>query len=94
MSKLTSQLQVPGLARERLAELTAQAKRFGITPQIYARELIEEGLAMQREARTKTLDAILSPLRDSVGEVDEEEFDSLVKRARARYRKRLGLKKG
>jgi len=49
---------------------------------------------MRREARGKTFDQILAPLRDSVREVDEAELDRLVKRARGRYRRRLGLKKG
>ena len=94
MSRSTAQLEVTGLARERLAELAAQAKRLGVTPQNYARELIEEGLAIRREARSKTFDQILAPLRESAGEVNEAELDRLVKRARGRYRRSLGLKKG
>ena len=85
-------LQVPGLGSRRLAELTAQASSLGMTPQRYARELIEEGLAMEREARTKSFDEILVPLRRSAGEIDEAELDRLVDRARTRHHERLTRK--
>ena len=57
-----------------------------MTPQRYAKELIEEGLDLEREAKHKTFDQILAPLRNSVGEVDEMELDRLVERASARHR--------
>jgi hypothetical protein len=57
-----------------------------MTPQRYAKELIEEGLDLEREARSKSFDEILAPLRESAGKVDEGELDGLVDRARARHR--------
>jgi DNA polymerase/3'-5' exonuclease PolX len=89
----TPLLQVPGLGSKRLAELAEQAKSLGMTPQDYARELIQDALALEREARNLTFEEILGPLRSTAGKVDEDELDRLVDQARTQYHKKLGRKK-
>jgi hypothetical protein len=81
----TMPLQVSGLGSKRMAELASRARSLGMTPQRYARELIEEGLALAREARARSFDDILAPLRQTAGEIDDAELDGLVDRARTRH---------
>lgn len=75
----------PRLGKRKIAELTAKAKRLGMTPQRYLRQLIEEDLALDRKARNTTFAELMGPGR----EVDEEELDRLVDDARTRYHRQI-----
>jgi hypothetical protein len=46
----TATIQLPPLTKQGMAELLAKAKRLGIEPGEYAKLLVEDGLAFQREA--------------------------------------------
>jgi nucleoside-specific outer membrane channel protein Tsx len=74
-------LEVKGLPREAMAELTSKANRLGITPEQYVRELVQEDLALDKKARTTTLSQLMGPGRD----VDEVELDKVVNEVRKRY---------
>lgn len=80
-----ARLRAIQLDAKRLAELSAQAKQLGMTPASYARELIERGLAMEQEARTKSFDEILAPLRATKAEPADDALDMLVDQARSRH---------
>ena len=84
MSATTDKLQVPRLAKNKMAELETKAKSLGMTPQRYVRLLIEQDLNLDRKARTTTFDELMGPGR----EVDEQELDQLVDEAKARHHKR------
>ena len=72
-----------------MSELVEQAKRAGMTPEGYVRHLVEENLAIARDARTKTFAAIMGPGR----EVDEAELDQLVEASKTRYHRRTTKKR-
>ncbi len=74
-------LELRGLDRREMRDLTAQARRLGLTPEDYVRRLVEENLALAREAREKTFTELTRPGRA----VDEAEVDQLVERAKARH---------
>ncbi len=66
-----------------MSALTNRAKRLGMTPEGYVKQLVEEDLAIAQEARTKTFAEILGPGT----EVDEAEVDRLVELAKTQHHK-------
>ena len=89
METTVTSLQLKGLGRKAMTELTSKAKRLGITPERYVKELVREDLALDRRARTTTFYELLGPGR----EVDEAELDELVDAARTRHYQRTGKRK-
>jgi len=82
-------LEVKGLGRCKLDELARKARRLGLTPEKYVKRLVEEDLAISHEARTKTFAEIMGPGQ----EVDEEELDRLVERAKTRHHERASKRR-
>jgi hypothetical protein len=74
-------LRVTGLSQRKLSALAERAKRCGLTPERYVKQLVERDLEISEEARTKTFAEIMGPGQP----VDEEELDRLVERARNRF---------
>lgn len=66
-----------------MSELVAKAKRMGMNPGDFAKRLIEDGLAFQREAEESSFAQIMGPVRDAAGHVDDAEIQKLVETARA-----------
>jgi hypothetical protein len=73
-----------------MAQLLAKAKRMGVRPEDFARRLIEDGLALQREAEESSFAEIMDPVRRAAGTVDEAEIVSLVKKTRTTRRSSNG----
>jgi len=69
-----------------MKELVVKAKRLGIEPQEYAKRLVEEALAFQREAETFSFAQIMAPVREASGSVDDTEIIRLVETARSAHR--------
>lgn len=69
-----------------MAQLLARAKDLGVPPEDYARQLIEDGLALQREAESMTIGQIMAPVRQAAGTVDDAEIVRLVESARTDHR--------
>jgi hypothetical protein len=89
MAATATSLQVKGLGRQAISELTSKAKRLGMTPERYIKELVQEDLALDRKARTTTLSELMGPGRD----IDEAELDKLVEAARTRHHRRTARKR-
>jgi hypothetical protein len=70
------------LGKKSMAQLVARAKGLGLPPEDYARQLIEDGLALQREAESMSIGQIMAPVRKATGAVDESEILALVENAR------------
>ena len=70
----TTTIQLKGLGQKALAELASKAKRQGMTPERYLRELVQEDLSLDRKAKTTTLSELMGPGR----KVDEAELDKLI----------------
>lgn len=75
-------LQLPPLTKNSMAQLIARAKRMRMPPEDYAKRLVEDGLALQREAEEMTFAQIMGPVREAAGTVDDVEIVKLVKKAR------------
>jgi hypothetical protein len=76
-----------------MAQLVAKAKRMGVPPEDYAKRLVEDGLAFQREAENTSFAQIMKPVRKASGTVDEAEIVKLVEKARSDYHRSAGRKK-
>ena len=60
---------------------------MGMPPEDYAKRLLEDELALQREAEKMTFAEIMAPVRQDAGTVEEAEIVKLVDKARtAHYR--------
>ena len=96
MATTASTLQVSGLGKQKLATLRDQAKAHGLSAEAYARQLIEEGMSLERRARTESFDELFAPVqaRFRSSGMTEPELDELVDRAKSRRPQRAGGKKG
>ena len=88
-------IQVTGLGKEKLARLKKQAERLGLSAERYARQLIEDGLSLDEQARTKSFDHLFAPAQARFHEsgMTEGELDRLVDAARDRHHQRTSRKK-
>ena len=81
----TAALRLSPLTKQRMTELVAKAKRLGIEPGDYARQLIEDGLAFQCGAENSSFAQIMAPVREAAGSVDDAEILKLVEAGRGRH---------
>jgi hypothetical protein len=90
MSSASSTIQVTGIARKKLHALRSQAKAAGVTAEIYAKQLIEEGVSLEQQARSRTFDELYAPAQERFRKsgMKEDELNTLVDAARARHNRR------
>jgi hypothetical protein len=93
----TAKLEIRGLGlgKQKMIALTAKAKRLGLTPSRYVRQLVEDDLAIENDAQSMTLAQIMAPVRKEFREsgMTEKELDAIVNGARSRRRPRSSAKK-
>ena len=70
-----------------MSRLVARARDIGIPPEDYARQLIEDGLDLQRQAESSSFAEIMKPVRQAAGDVDESAITGLVDGARGPRRR-------
>jgi len=73
-----------------MAQLVAKARRLGVAPEDYAKLLVEDGLAFQREAEETSFAEIMGPVRTTSGNIDDSEIVKLVEKAKAVHPKKNG----
>lgn len=90
MATALATMRVKGLPRRDVAELKAQAKRLGVSPEEYLRDIVRDRLAIARAARRKTFAELAAPMRRDFERsgMTEADLDALVDRARTRYHAR------
>jgi hypothetical protein len=74
--------RIPPVAKQSMTRLLAEAKRAGVSPEEYARNLVEDALALQREAEDLTFEQIMRPVRRATGKVSDAEIVRIVHKAR------------
>jgi len=81
-------LEISGLGKRKLTALAAKAKRLGLTPARYVRQLVEDDLAIESDARSTTLAQIMAPVRKEFRESGTTggQLDKIVNAARRRRR--------
>jgi len=88
MASPKSTLTIKGLRKGQMVGVAQRAGKLGMTPERYVRHLVEEDLAISKEAKTKTFDELMGPGR----KVDEREIDRLVEAAKTKYHQRAARK--
>ena len=92
----TAKLEISGLrlGKQKMTALAAKAKRMGLSPARYVKQLVEEDLAIDSAAQSMTLAQIMAPVRKEFREsgMTEEELSTIVEAARSR-RQRTSAKK-
>jgi hypothetical protein len=86
-------IKLPPLKKQSMTELVSKARRMGMAPGEYAKRLIEDGLALQREAEESSFGQIMGPVRDAAGDVDDAQVVRLVEAARAEHHSSARRKK-
>jgi hypothetical protein len=83
MTTTSTVLRVNYLAPRQAAAVKRKAERLGLSVDDYIRQLIEDDLALDRKARTTSLDELATPFRKALKGVSDDEIDRIVKNARA-----------
>ena len=93
----TAKLEIGGLGlgKLKMIALAAKAKRLGLSPARYVKQLVEEDLAIESDAQSMTLAQIMAPVQKEFREsgMSEEELNTLVSAARSRRRRASSGKK-
>ena len=92
MNRTSAVLQERDLSSRDLSAIRVKSRKLGLTVAQYLKQLIEDDLALDQEAQTKSLDELAAPFRKAFAGVDEEQLDQLVARAR-RQTKRARAKR-
>ncbi len=88
MAMTTTLLRLTDLPARQLTALKRKARRLGITPESYIRQLIEEDLALDEQASRASLDELATPFRKAFQNASEADIDATVNAARRRYGRR------
>lgn len=90
-----TKIEVSGLGKTKLAALREQAKTLGMSAERYARQLIEDGILLERIARTKSFDELFAPAQAEFREsgMTHIQLTRLVADARKRHASNTSRKK-
>jgi hypothetical protein len=80
-------IEISGLEKGELAALRRVARKLGLSPETYARQLVKDGLALEQRARTTSFDKLYADVqaRFDAARVNEKQLDHLVDQARSRH---------
>lgn len=95
MAGTAATIRVSGIQKHKLAALRKQARALGMSTEGYARQLIEEGLILERRARSNSFDELFGPVRERfrASGMSDNELDKLVDGARTRHQRRTSRRK-
>jgi hypothetical protein len=95
MDSSASTIRVSDLPKAKLVALRQHADTLGISAEDYAKQLIEDGVSLDIQARTKTFDELFAPVRAQVRKsgMTEAELDKIVDAARTWPHRRTSGKK-
>jgi DNA-binding ferritin-like protein len=90
MASSTAHLELRGLGKQKMSALAEKARRLGVTPARYLRQLVEADLAIEQEARATSFAELMKPVRADFTKsgTTEQELDHLVDMARSRHHER------
>jgi hypothetical protein len=90
MASKTTSTQSLKISGRRFAAVKRRAKELRLTPTEYVKQLIEDDLRLEHEARTKSLRELAKPFHEALKNYSEDDLDALVDRARRQPKPRKG----
>ena len=75
MAATVTVLREADVPAQQLSELKRKARRMGMTPAAYIKQLIEDDLTLDRKARRTPLDELAAPFRKGLKHVSDDELD-------------------
>jgi hypothetical protein len=95
MAAATLNLRVKGLGKQKIEALTRKAERLGLTKDEYVRQLLEDDLELDQQARTTFFAELMAPVREDFRRsgMSEADLDAIVKRARSRQHEKPAAKR-
>ena len=81
-----TELRISDLPKRHASALKRKARRLGLSPGDYVKQLIEEDLALDRKAQSTPLHELATPFRKALAGASEEEIAQIVAKARSRRR--------
>lgn len=82
MVRNTTRFELKKLPATKLSAMKRRAKELGLSPEDYVRQFIEEDLAIDKKARTTSLEELAAPYTKALQGLSEQEIDDLVDEAR------------
>lgn len=89
MTMMATEVRVAGLGRPKLAAIRKKARKLGLTPEAYVKQLIDNDLELDHLTATRSLSELSSPIREAFKHSSEEEIGRLVDASRSRHRRKL-----
>jgi hypothetical protein len=87
MASTLKELRISDLPRRQASALKRKAEQMGLSADEYVKQLIEDDLALDRKARSTSLERLAAPFRKALKGVSEEEISQIVAKARSRRRR-------
>ena len=76
-SRKQNTITVSQLTQAQIKALRASAARQGVSPEVYARDLIADALRLEKDATRKTFAEISLPFQKALGDLSEDEINEL-----------------
>lgn len=90
---MSTTLQLKNLPSRKWLAIRRKAEQMGATPEQYLRHLIDEDLALDRQAQSTSLRELGRPFEKALAGVSDAELDEIVERARASHVSRTRTKR-
>ncbi|HMD53660.1 MAG TPA: hypothetical protein VKJ65_03815 [Phycisphaerae bacterium] len=82
---ITQSFKNIGLRPAQVLAIKRKARRMGLTPETYVRELIRNDLELDRKVQSSSLHKLAVPFQQALGHISDQELDHRVDIARTRH---------
>ncbi len=85
---MTLKLKLDNVPATKVSALKRKASKLGLSPENYIKQLIDEDLALDQEASSRSFAELAAPFREALDGVSERELDRLSRKKTSRRRNR------
>lgn len=85
---MTIKLKLDNVPATKVSALKRKASRLGLSPENYIKQLIDDDLALDREASSRPFAELAAPFRKALGGLSERALDRLSRKQTSRRRNR------
>jgi hypothetical protein len=87
MATTATELRISDLPKRQASALKRKAERMGLSSNEYVKQLIDDDLALDKVARTTSLEELAAPFRKALKGASEQDIAGIVSAARVRRRR-------